>query len=319
MKAKSMLLMVVALGLGLLATLGVSSYLKGQSADAAVGANEIQLVVADRDLPAATTLQKDMLKVVAWPRKLLPDGATEKLDELVGRTIRQPMLKGEPIVEGKLALKGSQSGMVAMIPKGMRAIAVKVNVHTGVAGFLLPGSHVDVLMTIHNRRGTTGAITKTILRNVQVLAVDQNMQMPDEETKIGSSVTLLVTPSQAEAVSLAVNQGKIHLALRSNVDPDAPETDGATLAGLISGGVEPAATQPATVVMREDRNDYDDSRIRELMRRIAEQERLLQQRQKKEVEAEPEPPREPITHTVEIIQGSEVTQAEFDLPSPDQP
>ena len=253
MKAKTLILTFLAIGCGLLATTGVRRYLNTQRAAQASQTTEetATIVLARRDIPLATMVAKDMLQEASWPKHILPRGAVVELDRIVGRATRCPIFAGEPIVRTKLADEGAQQGLAAVIPKGMRAIAVKVNEFSGVAGFLQPEAIVDVLVVVPRRSETNVTMCRTIIQEVRVLAVDQKMTRGDKESQIVDAVTLLVTPQQAEHLSLAGNQGKLHLIMRNNTDKEASKTPGVSLATLVSGKRRPEATDSAVKKLLE--------------------------------------------------------------------
>jgi pilus assembly protein CpaB len=162
-----------------------------------------------------------------------------KIDDAIDRSVFVPLMKDDPVVESKLAPKGSGRGLSALIPTGMRAYSVRVpDVAMGVAGFVMPGNHVDVLLSIGeigNSNETGGGSTTTLLQNVEILAVDQKMEAPADnkvDTKDLRTVTLLVTPQQANLLDLAQNKGILHLALRNREDKLAAQTQPATLLNL---------------------------------------------------------------------------------------
>ena len=173
------------------------------------------VVVAVVDLPRGASVTPEAVKIKEFPRDLVPAGALSKLEDAVNRVIFVPLTKDEPVLESKLAPKGAGRGLSALIPPGMRAYSVKVpDVAQGVAGFILPGNRVDVLLSLGEISGTNatgGGSTTTLLQNVEILAVDKDLR----------SVTLLVTPEQANLLDLGQNKGMLHLAPR-NLPPPVP-------------------------------------------------------------------------------------------------
>jgi len=155
---------------------------------------------------------------VQWPASASLDGAFVKQEAVVGRTVLYPLAAGEPILEKHLATAGSGPGLSGKIPSGMRAVALKTDEVAGVAGFLLPGTHVDVLAT-YTVAGKPDAVTATALQDVVVLAAGQQFQ-PDPSGKPASVgvVTLLLKPEDAEEAVLASSQGTIHFVLRNGAD-----------------------------------------------------------------------------------------------------
>ena len=165
-----------------------------------------QYVAAAVNLDAGQTIKAENLRLVDWPATMPLTGAFTAPQPLVGRVVMYPLAAGEPILDRQLANAGSSSGLTVKIPGGMRAISLRSDEVVGVAGFLLPGTHVDVLVTI--RPPNADPVTNTVLQNVQVLASGQKIE-PDPEGKpvTATVVTLLVSPEQAEKVDLATTQG----------------------------------------------------------------------------------------------------------------
>jgi pilus assembly protein CpaB len=194
--------------------------------------------MAKADVPRGGTLTKDLLVVGQFPRNIVPKGAFAKIEEALDRVVYIPLVKDDVVVSAKLVPKGSGRGLAALIPKGMRAYTVQTpNLAAGVAGFVLPGNKVDVLLTVSDISGEdkTGGTSTTLLQNVEILAVDQKMEAPAEnkvDAKELRSVTLLVMPQQANLLDLGQNQGKLHLSLRNLDDRQDAHTKPTTLVDL---------------------------------------------------------------------------------------
>jgi len=197
----------------------------------------VPVVVAAADIPRGKLLSAQDLALRDWPQELSPPGALSTVDAAVERVAVGQMVQGEPILEAKLAPKNAGRGLAALIPDGMRAYTIQTSrVASNVAGFILPGNKVDVLL---NLKGTTrgedrtgGGSTTTLLQAVEVLAVDQRLEAPEEnkvDPKQQSSVTLLVTPDQAAKLDLGQNMGILTLSLRNPDDKAAAETEPATI------------------------------------------------------------------------------------------
>ena len=193
----------------------------------------IQAVAAARVVPVGTLLSAADLRLVQLDRKDLPQGAFFKTSDVVDRAASTPLTANELVLEGKLAAKGSGAGLPALIEPGLRAVSVQVNEVSGVAGFIQPGTHVDVLFTRTLANGD--AATTTILQNVKVLAYGQRLESaarpevrPAGRTDLRENTrptpaTLLVTQEQAEKLALAVQRGRIQLALRNPLDSEISE------------------------------------------------------------------------------------------------
>jgi pilus assembly protein CpaB len=175
-------------------------------------------VAAATTLEAGETLKPGMLELVEWSAPNPLAGGFTKTSDVAGRSVLYPLAKGEPILERHLAAAGSGPGLTANIPAGMRAISVRSDEVVGVAGFLLPGTHVDVLMTYHSDKSPAPR-TAIVLQDVVILAAGQQIH-PDPEGKPTSVnvVTLLLKPEDAERMVLATGSGAIHFILRNGAD-----------------------------------------------------------------------------------------------------
>jgi pilus assembly protein CpaB len=183
-----------------------------------------------------------------------PKGVISKPETAIGRGVITTLYKGEPVLEGRLAPVGSGAGLAATIPPGMRACAVRVNDVVGVAGFAVPGMRVDVLVSgSPSAPNNSGEQVRTLLQNIQVLSAGTNYQQDAEGKPVKVEVVnLLVTPEQAEVLSLASNDAKIQLVLRNPLDRQMAKPPGSQIAALF-GGTPPrpvpvAARRPATAV-----------------------------------------------------------------------
>ena len=204
------------------------------------------VVVAAADLPLGTELKKEDLTVVNFPVGAAPEGSFSKPADLIGRGLITSMVKNEIVLNGKLASKEAGAGLPPVIPDGMRAVSVRVNEVIGVAGYVLPGTRVDVLATASPNGNPQDATSKVVLSNVQVLTAGTRLEQDQEKGKPMSVtvVTLLVYPEQSERLALASTEGKIQLALRNPLDTSAPETPGIKPAVLL--GLTKAAAPKTT-------------------------------------------------------------------------
>jgi pilus assembly protein CpaB len=207
-----------------------------------------QVVVATRDLAAGTVLAATDVKTVEWPEVSAPRGHARTTSEVVGRGLVTAVAADEPLLAGKLAGREAGGGLSIVIPEGMRAVSVKVDDVIGVAGFVLPGTRVDVLATLSPSGDQQAATTRIILQNVQAIAAGQTTTRDAEGTPQSVPViTLLVTPEEAEMLTLAATKGQIHLALRNLMDTAEVETPGVKTAALAAGA---AATAPSAAPVR---------------------------------------------------------------------
>ena len=196
-----------------------------------------KLALAARDLELGAVLREEDVALTDWAGPV-PIGAMTRVQDAVGRGVITKIIAKEPILESRLAPKGAGGGFAVIIPKGMRAVAVPVNEVVGVAGFVVPGMHVDVLISGAPPNGATnlGTLTKTLLQNIEVLSAGQDFKKDAEGKPIMVQVVnLLVTPEQAEQLSLASHQTTIQLILRNPLDRDTTKTPGAAMASLFSG------------------------------------------------------------------------------------
>lgn len=198
-----------------------------------------QIVLATRDIEVGTVLKEEDVKLADWPGQV-PAGSANKTQDVVGRGVITPVFAKEPVIESRLAPKGAGGGLAAMIPPGMRAVPVRVNEVVGVAGFVVPGMRVDVLISGSRPNAgdnSLGTITKTLLQNLEVLSAGTDFKKDPEGKPIQVQViNLLVTPEQAELLSLASAQTQIQLVLRNPLDHDVTKTPGTALGLLFSGG-----------------------------------------------------------------------------------
>src|SRR3954466_10814947 len=193
------------------------------------------VVVASADLALGTELKKEDLTVVNFPVGGAPEGSFSKPADILGRGLIVSLVKNEPVLSAKLASKEAGSGLPPVIPEGMRAVSVRVNEVIGVAGYVLPGTRVDVLATASPTNQQQDTTAKLILSNVQVLTAGTRMEQDQEKGKPMqvTVVTLLVYPEQSERLALASSEAKIQLALRNPLDQGAPETPGVRPAGML--------------------------------------------------------------------------------------
>ncbi len=240
-------MLVLAAGVGVIASFAVSRYLENQARTLeqrkAPSADLITMVVAATEIPLATSIERQHLKVVHVPPEASPRSAFPSVEDVIGRVTQMNILEEEPILEGKLVSTGFGGGLQSVIPEGKRAITVRANDVIGVAGFLSPGDYVDVIATMMER-SQGSLITKTVLQKIKVLSVGQQMEpSSDGKSRAVSTVTLLVTPDEAERLVAATSQGQIQLVMRSAVDFSEKSTAGSSSEELLgkSGAPKPAA------------------------------------------------------------------------------
>lgn len=209
-------------------------------------------VVATAALPVGTMLTADHVKLVPWPQAAPLEGGFDATEAVVGRGLTANVVANEPLVESKLAPKEAGAGLPPSITPGMRAMSVKVNEVIGVAGFVVPGTRVDVMVVLRQREDS---IARTVVSNVQVLTA--GTRMDQENARQGKPipttvVTLLVTPPDAEKIALAQSEGQLMLSLRNPTDVTPTETNGARTNALLGGTAAPPrpAQDPAPAAPR---------------------------------------------------------------------
>jgi pilus assembly protein CpaB len=204
-----------------------------------------RVIVANADLSLGSELGRDDLKSVEWPASAVPEGAFEDPAALIGRGLIDSVVRHEPILPGKLASKEAGSGLPPIIPKGKRAMSVRVNEVIGVAGYVLPGTRVDIVATQSPTAKAEDMTSKVVLSNVEVLTAGTRLEHDSKDGKPISVtvVTLVVTPDEAERLTLASTEGKIQLALRNPLDVDSPATAGVK-PGILMGTVQQRQAVP---------------------------------------------------------------------------
>ena len=212
--------MIVAVLLGVAAAV-VGYYGLTSMASQAAAQNNVNyrnVVITVTDLTFGVKLDKEMLRVVRYPKESVPEAAFASMDSVLGQTTKVFMSAREPVTAIKLSSRGG--GLSMLVRPTMRAASLEVNQVSGVSGFVLPGDRVDVLTTVDSRSGFEDAVTRTVLQNVEVLAAGQKTEQQDNKPITVQSVTLLVDPQGAEILALALHEGKIHLVLRNPDDQE---------------------------------------------------------------------------------------------------
>jgi pilus assembly protein CpaB len=225
---KAIGLIVFALLIGLAAAAYATGWVSRQ---AGIASNKI--VVAAVDIELGSKVNAEMLSNVDWPSGSVPSGAFKEAKEVQDRIVKVSVLRGEPLLERKLAPVGTLGGLSAVIAEGKRAMTVRVNDVVGVAGFALPGNYVDVMVNAQQDKEKDKAeegkqISKTVLERVLVLAVAQEAGRDDTKPKVVSAVTLELSPQDSEKLDLARSVGTLSLVLRNQVDQKTVATAGVT-------------------------------------------------------------------------------------------
>jgi len=228
---RGLLMLLIALLAGAAAVMMASRWMQAQAKSGS------GIVVAAVDVEIGAKLTPEMLRLVEWPVSSVPPGAFDNLAALDGRVVKTSVVRGEPLIESKLAAAGTKGGLSAVVAEGKRAMTVRVNDVVGVAGFALPGNFVDIMVNTQHEGprlpNKDSAISKIVLERILVLAVAQEADRDATKPKVVNAVTLEVTPAQAEGLDLARSVGTLSLVLRNQSDPTPGGTDGATKLTLL--------------------------------------------------------------------------------------
>jgi pilus assembly protein CpaB len=215
MRPKSLILLVLALGCGLVASIGISQVLDSQSKNQAA-IETVPIYVALHNINLGDPVDDGMVSLQEWPKDKVPVGAVTKWDDIEGRRPKTIIFQGEPLNDGKFLSKGEMHDPIAGIPPGMRLKTVSVDARKSAAGLLSPGDRVDIQLFVQRnvQNGVAHPFTKIILQNIRVFAVDQAVQRAaegTEERNVAKTVSLVMTPQQASRVTTAENMGELSL------------------------------------------------------------------------------------------------------------
>jgi pilus assembly protein CpaB len=246
--------LVVAVFFGLIAAYGIFNFLRQQRQAAEALRTQTQdVVIAAKDIAAGSTINETMLKdgtvrAIKWPKASVPAGAFGAPTQVIGKVNRVKIMANEPILESRLA--GEGAGLTVRLEAGKRAMAVRVDEIIGVSGFIVPDDRVDVIVTTTppgvNDNNKDARLSKIVLQNKRVLSVAQSTEQKDGKPQVARSITLEVSPEEAEKLSLAYQEGPIVLALRGLGDDTEPKTIGSNKNDLLALGIR-KTTGPARV------------------------------------------------------------------------
>lgn len=231
--------LVIAVFFGLVAAYGIYNFLSDRQKESdSLKASNQDIVVAAQDIPPGTTIndeaiKKGMIKTTPWPKSSVPAGAFSSPQQIVGKVNRVKILANEPILESRLA--GEGAGLTVRLEAGKRALAVRVDEIIGVSGFIVPDDRVDIILTTTAvGANQESKISKIVLQNKRVLSVAQSTEQKDGKPQLARSITLEVTPEEAEKLSLASSEGQIVLALRGLGDDAEARTIGSNKRDLLA-------------------------------------------------------------------------------------
>ena len=302
MRNKRLIIAVsAAIVFGLIAAVSVSRYL-ATAREYTKNLNNV--VVAKVDIPIGERIIAEQLAITQLPRSAAPDGTFAKIDEtLIGRVAMQRIAAREPITENRLAPIGSAAGLSSVIPEGYRAMNVRVDDVVGISGFIMPGTLVDIVVVIEPPDDKTRErVSKIVLQNIKVLANGANLDKPKNEKEVDrvKTVTLQVTPEQAEKLALASSEGRLQLVMRNSIDQNDEVTKGATKKTLLDD--ERAQPVPEPGLDKEVKSAPRNSAPRRVHHRVAANETA-----EKINTPAPAPPRP----SVEVIKGTKKENVDF--------
>jgi len=250
---------VAAIIFGFIAAAGSYNYLRQQNAATEAMKKSLQnVVVAAKELPAGTmidekALSDGLLKEVAWPKDSIPAGSFSSADKLLGKAVNIKLVAGEPILASRV---NGEAGLMGRLTAGYRALAMKVDEISGVSGFIAPDDRVDVIATVNAPGGSNERISKIVLQDKRVLSVASNTEQKGSTGQIARSITLEVTPEEAEKLSLAQNEGSLSLALRSARDEKKVTTAGSSAREIFGGAPQPKAAVKTAVPHKQEVEVY---------------------------------------------------------------
>jgi pilus assembly protein CpaB len=249
---KGVLYIALAVVAGLVATVGIHKYVSFKTQVAKKPTTSV--VVAAAEINPGTALSSNLVKTVAWPQDLVPEGAVDRYEAVNDRVVIVSLNKGEPVLRNKLAPEGTAAGLSGLLGDGKRAMSVRVDDVSGNAGFIRPGDRVDVLMSIQMPDKNEQHYSKTILQNILVLSSGQvwEQQQKDQKPVIVKTVTLEVSPEEGEILNLASNEGKIRLALRSRNNLEVAHTRGVVTSQLVNTTTPQASPAPVAAAPKGD-------------------------------------------------------------------
>lgn len=259
---RSLISLIVGGILALVAIGGLTYYLRTTQNPAASAGPSIDVgnvVVATAPLPFGTHVSRDQLSVVAWPTSSMPADAFHSVEEVFAgsqgfdRIVLKPIDKGEPLLKSRISGFGAKATLSRQVPVGMRAVSIRIDDVSGVAGFILPGDRVDVMLTRRMEATSTdsGLVTDVILQNVQVLGIDQLSDQDREKPVVARTATVAVTPEDAQKLALAQQAGTLGLALRNATSVDQVPTERVVQRDLAPNSAPPPSRHvkraPATI------------------------------------------------------------------------
>ena len=267
MRAKSVLLLMLALGCGLVASIGITQVMAKRDSGSATSSAEMDAIfVAMEDIPMGEPITAQMIKLEEWPQGKIPPGALGNIEDVENRRPKARIYQGSPILDNHLLSQGvSEGGASGQIPKGYRMVSVRVDDVSGGSSMIRPSDRVDVLvhLTRNSSKEIVETTTRTILQDIKVFAVNEVYDLDTSgstSTTTARTISLLVTPAQAEKVMLATELGKIRLVMRSPEDDEEVDTGGSFPSELYGGTESAERDKESPPIMFQDQlagsNDF---------------------------------------------------------------
>ncbi len=295
MRRRMLPVLAIALAMGLITSVTVYRTLRAKVGPPGEQTEEIVVAAANIDLGEAITAKH--IKMVPWPKAALPADPIRAGKDAEGRVVRTSISAGEPLLESKLAPAGQGGLMPVLIPQGKRAVSIKVEEAVQKSGFVLPNSHVDVVVTVSQSGGEKR--TRIVLQDITVLAADQSVEMKDNKPVRMTTVTMALTPEETERLALAQNEGRVTLALRNLQDNARVATPGVTIAQLMNNPGAPSEAGKKSTAPQHTKARHAPRAVHASAQEPA------------QITVAPPPPPPLPTHTVEVIRGTNVSEAVF--------
>ncbi|MEM9185862.1 MAG: Flp pilus assembly protein CpaB [Planctomycetota bacterium] len=261
MRSKSLLLLALAGGCGLVASIGISQVMDANARQGGAALETQPIYVAVHNINLGDPIDPSMVALQDWPKDKIPPGALTQLEDLESRRPRSNIIEGEPILDAKLLPAGVGVDPIAQLPEGYRLSTISVNAEKSAAGLLSPGDRVDIQLFVNrnDRAGIDEPMTKVILQNIRVYAVESAVQRSaegGEARTIPKTVSLVVTPQQASKIDLAQNLGALSLIPRNPNDEGATEATQVTMGDILGTGNGTRNTREA----EQNRDDAEDGK-----------------------------------------------------------
>jgi pilus assembly protein CpaB len=310
MRPKTLALLLLALGCGLVASVGITQMMANRNKDAAVSGESQPIFVASNDIGLGDQLNSQVIRLEQWPKDKVPVGAISQLEQVDGRRSRTRLYAGEPILENKLLSRGASNGGPSdLIPKGYNVVTVKVDLVSGGGSLIMPGDRVDVMVHLVKdpSRDIPETVTRTILQDIKVFAVNDVLGLDGEKEGAKSiaakTISLLVAPNQAAMVMLATQLGTVQLVMRSP-GGSAPVANAQARPGELFGAGGKSQREKETLMEDGDADDQGKSILGLLG--------TMKKKPSAPAPKAPTPPAPPATWTTRILKPGAMEEVQFE-------